>query len=113
MVGFAEQAFKLSRPDKDGVSLKDKLEQIEKATGKRPSALNLPEPPQAGVHVWVWFQELCNGRGHSEVGPNPISWADLHAWSSLTQTVIRPWEIRLIFSIDAQWIKSTAVSQET
>lgn len=111
MLGFAEKAFRLSRVDKDGVSMQEKLEQVERTRGKHLSALDLPDPPVIAVHVWDWFQDLSQGRGMSEYGACPLSWLDIYAWSQLTKTILRPWEIHLIRSLDNLWFKTNHAAE--
>jgi len=43
-------------------------------------------------------------------GPEAITWADLYAWASMTETVIRPIEARMLMAMDAAY--RGAVHQE-
>lgn len=36
----------------------------------------------------------------SGMAQNPISWADMAAWSKFTRTDVEPWEIRAICALD-------------
>jgi hypothetical protein len=80
------------------------LESVERQTGRRPAALDGPEPPADGTHVWAWFLELSAGRGSNGFGPNPISYLDVLAWTLLTGTITRPAEIEAIMALDRVWI---------
>lgn len=46
------------------------------------------------------FWDLDAGRAVTEVGPQPISWADVAAWSHLTGVQPDPWEIKAIYRLD-------------
>lgn len=85
---------------------------MERQTGKRPAELDGPECPADGEHVWQWFLEISAGRGSNGFGANPISWPDIDAWSRLTETIIRPSEIRAIKVLDGIWLEEQAKAQE-
>lgn len=108
MIAFAEHQFALARRAADGTTQRAHLESVERQTGRRPSALDGPEPPVDGTHVWAWFLELSAGRGSNGFGPNPISWLDLLAWTVLTGTITRPAEINAIMALDQVWMKVQA-----
>lgn len=38
------------------------------------------------------------------MGPNPIGYQDVAAWSNLTGTTIRPSELDALFEIDSAWL---------
>ncbi|MGE4043588.1 MAG: hypothetical protein AB7F35_01950 [Acetobacteraceae bacterium] len=88
----------------DGTTRRAHLESVERQTGRRPAELDGPELPADGAHLWEWFLELCAGRGSNGFGPNPISWLDLLAWTTLTGTITRPAEIEAIMTLDRSWI---------
>ena len=77
---------------------------MERQTGRRQTALDGPELPADGAHVWAWFLELSAGRGGNGFGPSPISYLDLLAWSMLTGTITRPAEIEAIMALDRVWL---------
>jgi hypothetical protein len=56
-------------------------------------------PPHAIEHVWRWFLDL-SARRQAGLAANPISYAELQAWATMTQTLIEPWEARLIMRVD-------------
>ena len=66
--------------------------------------------PADGAHVWAWFLELSAGRGSNGFGPNPISYLDLLAWSTLTGTITRPAEIEAIMAVDRAWMMQQAAN---
>ena len=89
------------------------MESVERQTGRRPAALDGPELPSDGAHVWAWFLELSAGRGSNGFGPNPISYLDLLAWSMLTGTITRPAEIEAIMALDRVWMTQQVANAGT
>lgn len=59
-----------------------------------------PPLPAALSHVWGWFIELSRARTVG-MAANPITWADMDAWSRLTQARPTPFEVSLIQDLDA------------
>ena len=60
--------------------------------------------PKELEHVWIWFLELTAARGSNGFGPNPISYAELQAWSLLTKQNPTPWEISLLKRLDKHYL---------
>lgn len=56
--------------------------------------------PQALSHVWDWFVELLPRRSSGGMSVNPLSYAELMSWALLTQTVLLPWEAKLLMRLD-------------
>lgn len=56
--------------------------------------------PQALSHVWDWFVELLPRRSSGGMSANPLSYAELMSWALLTQTVLLPWEAKLLMRLD-------------
>lgn len=103
---YAKHAFWLSKTDKKGVSNRDHLLQVRKVTGRAPSDLHGPPMPERLKHIWEMFLELHGGRSYNSGGPNPLSWSDLHAWASLTNTDLKPWEVHAIKALDSAWLRT-------
>lgn len=55
--------------------------------------------PAALEYVWDWFFEMANRRT-SGMSLNPITHADVLAWSRLTGRDVTPWEVQLLLRID-------------
>ncbi len=108
MIAFAEHQFWLAQRTPDGATERDHLESVERQTGFRPPALDGPELPADGAHVWSWFLTLHQARGSNGFGGNPISFADIAAWVSLTGVIVRPQEIEAILAIDRVWLAHQA-----
>jgi len=103
---WAEHQFKLNRPDKDGITEREHLEQVERQIGRRPEALEPPtEFPQLMSHVWSAFCVLSNNRTAGFSGPNPITYEQIKAWKELTETPIAPWEVEATKEVDAVYMR--------
>jgi hypothetical protein len=87
------------------VTLRAYLEQVAKATGKRPAELEAPPFPDRCEHVWQAFLALHSGRSYSANGPNPLSWADIKAWDDLLSVGLKDWEVRAIKALDLLWMR--------
>jgi hypothetical protein len=98
---WAEHRFKLNKLDKDGISEREHLEQVERQTGRRPEALEPPTDfPMLLGHVWSAFLTLSNRRTMGFSGPNPVTFEQIKAWKELTETPIDTWEIQAIIRLD-------------
>ncbi len=105
MCEWSEHQFKLNKPDKDGITEREHLEQVERQIGRRPEALEPPTVfPQLLSHVWSVFCVLSNSRTAGFSGPNPITYEQIKAWKELTETPISTWEIEAIKRLDAVYM---------
>ena len=71
-----------------------------------------PPFPSIAGHVWGWFQELQEGRSGNGFGPNPLSFAEIAAWASLTGRRPQPWEVRALKKIDLAYLETTVKPPE-
>lgn len=55
--------------------------------------------PPAAHHIWEWFWELDQGR-RVGMSPEAIGYADIAAWARLSGEEPRPWEVRLLMTMD-------------
>lgn len=67
-------------------------------------------------HVWDIFCELTGSRSYISGGlggamPTPIPYAEIDAWSRLTDYPLSTWEIRALKAVDAAYL--SAQSKET
>ena len=102
---YAEQNFKLSIPDKDGVTERQHLEEVERQSGRTPLALQGTEFPELLGYVWTAFLLLNQGRGQGFNGPLPLSFQDIFAWQQLTNEHLLPWEVSTIKRLDAVYLR--------
>lgn len=64
-----------------------------------------PPLPLAGAYLFGWFIELSNARGPGALGPAPITYPDIDAWSRLTRRAPAPWEVRVIKALDGAYLR--------
>lgn len=69
--------------------------------------------PAGGDLIWKWFVDLSAGRSYHAAGPNPISWADLAAYCSLTGTAMAQHHIDAIRALDAAFLDHAHSRPET
>jgi hypothetical protein len=65
-----------------------------------PKQLEQLDLPYALTYLWKWFCELSGGRGYSEVGPMPLTYSEIQAWSQLTKSDPSAWEVETLKMID-------------
>lgn len=105
MCDWAEHQFKLNRPDKDGITEREHLEQVERQIGRRPEALEPPTVfPELMSNVWSAFIALSSSRTAGFSGPNPITYEQIKAWKELTETPIQPREVEAIKRLDTVYM---------
>lgn len=84
-------------------SMADHQASYERQTGKR-MAVAEPEAehhlPEVLAHVWGWYEVLGRRRTGSGVGPNPLTFQEVEAWSRLMQVDPDPWEVHLLLRLD-------------
>lgn len=59
---------------------------------KPPQLADAPEFPEELRYVWEWFREVFAGE--------PLTYAELQAWSNMTGKRLNGWEAELIKSLD-------------
>jgi hypothetical protein len=102
---WAEHQFQLNKPDKNGTTEREHLEQVERQTGRRPQALEPPVGfPPLMEHVWSAFIALSGSRSAGFSGPNPINYEQIKAFKELTDTPLDAWEIQAIMRLDRAYM---------
>lgn len=93
----------MSKPDKNGVSLRQHLQVVEDQTGTTPAQLVAKD---AGIfhYIFAHFCEVSAGRG-SGFGPCPLSWVEIDAWIRLRKLHLTIFEVDLIRLLDNNWLK--------
>lgn len=76
------------------------------AASNRIFISNAPRPPPEVEHVWRWFLEI-SARRQAGFAANPLTFAELQAWATMTHTLIEPWEARLIMRVDDAVLAAT------
>ena len=89
-----EQEIELAKiPKGSKTPLKAQLEQVYKATGKKPQQLaELQDPPDELLYVWRWWKDLRK--------LDRLTFAEIESWSRLMRIDVSPWEVDLIMSLD-------------
>lgn len=77
---------------------------INKRKGKKAADAGPPCPPEVRYLFTMW-EELHAARGCG-MTPNPISWADIAAFSALCDEQLEPWEARTIRKVDATFLST-------
>jgi hypothetical protein len=95
----------LSIPDKDGVTEREHLKQVELQIGKTPLALQGPNFPTELEYIWSYFLELSATRSQGYSGPLPITYQEIMAWRDLTNNIVNAWEVEVIKRLDRIYIK--------
>jgi hypothetical protein len=65
-----------------------------------------------GIYLWEWFVDLHGARTSSGFGINPIPYAEIHAWASLSQLSLSVWEVRVLRQMDRAWLSAFVESQK-
>jgi len=60
--------------------------------------------PENYRHCWSWFGELSRTRSSNGFGQNPISYAEIDAWSRLTNIELTPLEVSAIMRLDSAYL---------
>ena len=95
----------LAKPDQNGVTEREHLEQIERQIGRPPEGLEGPEFPSLLANVWSAFIRLSQARTQGMSGPNPITFEQIKAWKELTEYPLSPREVEVVKQLDSLWLK--------
>lgn len=76
-----------------------------------PDAAGGPEVPWRGARIWGLFLRFHEGRGGG-MGPAPITYEAMEAFSAITGEPLRPWEIDIIRALDREWLKAANARAE-
>lgn len=107
MCDWAEHEFSLSKSDDKGITRREHLEQVKKATKRDPEGLENPhEFPKLLNLVWSFFIQLSQSRTAGFSGPNPITYTEIQAWANLTQTRLNPYDVGIIKRLDSIYLKA-------
>ena len=107
MEKYAEHSFKLNKPDQNGTTQREHLEQVERQTGRRPKELDGPTFPTLMSYVWSAFINLSNTRSIGFSGPNPISYIEIKAWKDLTESPLTSFEVEAIKCLDTMYMRAS------
>lgn len=100
LLDFAQHEFRLSKVGKDGQSLRQTCESVERQTGRMPEEGINPTPfPIELGYIWDWYVALDNSR---DVGMamGPITFNSMQSYFTLTKQNPQTWEIDVIKQLD-------------
>lgn len=63
-----------------------------------------------GKHVWGWFKDLLETR-QTGMADNPITFLEIDAYQRLTETRMRPWEVKAIVKMYWSYRMATTKSK--
>ena len=98
----------------DGCTLREHLESLAKQRARSglppPEELTDAECPEAAEYLWRWFLEISRRRSAGGFSVNPISYAEVEAWSRLTHT--RPSSMEVEWMLDLDDARAAATNKE-
>jgi len=92
------------RPDKDGATVRQHLESVERQLKKRPAQLDGPPMPEELRYLWRWFWELHAGRTVNGMSHTRASHHDIWAWQQNFRIAAQPWELRTLMQLGVIWL---------
>jgi hypothetical protein len=64
--------------------------------------------PAGFTYIWDYFSEISAGRQSGMNGSQPLSYTEILAWVVLTKRNVSAWDVEVIKSIDAVFMKTSA-----
>lgn len=61
-------------------------------------------PPEAGLPLWNAFQRLNATRSYHMAGANPITFAEIEAFTRLMRLPLEPWQVVILLEMDTAWL---------
>lgn len=59
-------------------------------------------------YLWDWWLEISAGRPVSQGGLLPVPATEIRAWEQLRRVELEPWEVDVIRSLDALYLRINA-----
>lgn len=110
---YAEAQFRLAKPQEDGKSLRDHLENYERQTGRRHPLLAAEPSLHPGLKlIWSDFLDLHSTRPVQMGEPRRITYSELESWSRVRGVRLERWEIDAIRAADQAYLLSLKESRE-
>lgn len=97
----------LNEVQKDGSTLREHFEAVERITGKKPEELEqlTSAPcPTCMWYLWRAFLELNTSRRSTEMGPQSLSYLEIEAWARLTRQPVSAWQVEVLMRLDALYL---------
>jgi hypothetical protein len=96
----------------DGASLREHLTALSKIPGApRPPELDIPtSPPAMYMHLWRTFQTLSAGRQFNNGYPQPLSFVEIAAYSTLYGDRLSRFDLDALRELDVIWIAAAVAA---
>jgi len=102
----------LSAVQKDGTTLREHLEAVERLTKKKPKELvEQVELPESLSECWDWFLSLSKSRP-SGLGVSPITYTEMLSYFSLIGIEPDKYEVDIIKMFDSIAVSSAREQEE-
>lgn len=101
---WARNEFVLSDTDKDGVSVRDYLRQLEKS-GQEQKELHEPPPHPLVFHIWFYYREISSMRGGGGFGVSPLMPSIINEWQVMRNIELEPIEIDMIIACEREYLR--------
>lgn len=99
LVEYVKHQAKLSEKQKDGHSLRDHLEAVERMTRHTPAELVPPEVNKRALYLVGLFFDLSQGRQNG-MATNAISCTEILSWLKVTGRTLSAWELETLRKMD-------------
>lgn len=90
----------MARREPDGSTLRQHLEAVERATGKRVADLHHDPLPACLIPLWEVFVALSLRRPQGLSSAPHLTFHDVLTWCSAYRVELTPWEIDTILAAD-------------
>lgn len=70
------------------------------------------DPPEEGAHIWEWFWHLSSRRQQGFNGPQPMTYAEISAWSAGTGERLLREELAILIRMDARYLSALVDQRE-
>ena len=84
--------MKLEYPQRNGTTLREHLEQVERQTGHRDPLLDSVQVPEGGEWIWTIYWRLRKEQS--------LSYQDIDAFCRVTGEQLATWEVEALFAMD-------------
>jgi len=88
--------------------LRDEAQAIIAMGHDVPSEYKSLPTPESYAYCLDWFDVLSRTRSSNGFGQNPISYAEIDAWSRLTNIELTPVEVSAIMQLDSAYLNIQA-----
>lgn len=105
MCEYARHQFRLNARGKDGKTLRETLEVVQRMSGREPDELACPDMPVGMAYLWDWFVRL-NSTRHVGMSAGAITEQEISCFFSNRKIAATAWEIEVIASLDQLMLES-------